>query len=198
MPIATINSGSIFYSIFECIFGKCGGQILRTVRRFSEVCESSGDDEDNEPEKAEAKSEQPAPSTLAGDIIGSLAFHAPDTPQVDRSETEVLVVSRRLGLFEENRYTSLGVGACLRWAYRWCPLRLLPPLLPLSLLRRPPLARRHRCLHEGSTADADVFAQDARYNLQIAFELARQYSTERATRQAADNDKLAPCPVFKP
>ena len=51
---------------------------------------------------------------------------------------------------------------------------------------------------EGNTADTEVLAQGTRDNLQIAFELARQYSTERATRQAADNDKLAPCPVFKP
>ena len=43
----------------------------------------------------------------------------------------------------------------------------------------------------------DVFAQDTRDNLQIAFELARRSLTERATRQAADNDKLAPYPVFK-
>ena len=50
--------------------------------------------------------------------------------------------------------------------------------------------------HERSTADTDVFAQDKRDNLQIAFELARRNLTERVTRQAADNDKRAPCPVF--
>ena len=52
--------------------------------------------------------------------------------------------------------------------------------------------------HEGSTADTDVFAQDTRDNIPIAFELARRILTERATRQAADNDRLAPYPVFKP
>ena len=52
--------------------------------------------------------------------------------------------------------------------------------------------------HEGSTANTDVFAQDTRYNLQMASELTRRNMTERATRQAAGNDKLAPYPVFKP
>ena len=50
--------------------------------------------------------------------------------------------------------------------------------------------------HKGSTADADVFARDIRDNLQLAFELTRRNLTERVTRQAADNDKRAPCPVF--
>ena len=52
--------------------------------------------------------------------------------------------------------------------------------------------------HEGSTAGTDVFAQDTRDNIPIAFEFARRILTERATRQAADNDRLAPYPVFKP
>ena len=43
-----------------------------------------------------------------------------------------------------------------------------------------------------------MFAQDTRDNLQIAYELERRNLTKRATRQAANNDKLAPYPVFKP
>ena len=52
--------------------------------------------------------------------------------------------------------------------------------------------------HVGGTADTEVFAQNTRDNLQLAFELARRNLTERETKQAADNDKIAPYPVFKP
>ena len=51
---------------------------------------------------------------------------------------------------------------------------------------------------EGNTADTEVLAQGTRDNLQIAFELARRNLTEHATRQVANNGKLAPYPVFKP
>ena len=44
--------------------------------------------------------------------------------------------------------------------------------------------------HEGSTTDTYVCAQGTRDNLQISFELARRNLTERATRQAGDDDKL--------
>ena len=40
---------------------------------------SSGDDEENGPDKAEAENNQPEESTLAVDVIESLALHAPDT-----------------------------------------------------------------------------------------------------------------------
>ena len=52
--------------------------------------------------------------------------------------------------------------------------------------------------HVGSTAGTEMFAQNTRDNLQIAFELARRNLTERATKQAANNKKLAPYPVLKP
>ena len=52
--------------------------------------------------------------------------------------------------------------------------------------------------HVGNIADTEMFAQNTRGNLQIAFELARRNLTERATKQAANNKKLAPYPVFKP
>ena len=52
--------------------------------------------------------------------------------------------------------------------------------------------------HKGSTADADVFARDIRDNLQLAFELTRRNLTEHVIRQAAENVKLTPYPVFKP
>ena len=52
--------------------------------------------------------------------------------------------------------------------------------------------------HVGRTADTEEFAQNTRDNLQIAFELARRNLTERADKQAEQNSKLKPYPVFKP
>ena len=50
---------------------------LSSAAVLREQSESSGDDEDNGPDKAEEK--QPEESTLAEDVIESLALHAPDT-----------------------------------------------------------------------------------------------------------------------
>ena len=52
--------------------------------------------------------------------------------------------------------------------------------------------------HVENTADTEVFAQNIRDNLQIEFELAHRNLTERATKQAASNEKFAPYPVFNP
>ena len=52
--------------------------------------------------------------------------------------------------------------------------------------------------HEGTTADTEELAQNTRNNLQIALELARRNLTERADKQAEQNSKLKPYPVFKP
>ena len=51
--------------------------------------------------------------------------------------------------------------------------------------------------HAGKTVDTEVFAQNSRGNLQIAFELARPNLTERATKQAVMNE-LASFPLLKP
>ena len=51
--------------------------------------------------------------------------------------------------------------------------------------------------HVGRTADTEELAQNTRDNLQIAFELARKNLTERADKQAQQNSKLKPYPVFK-
>ena len=52
--------------------------------------------------------------------------------------------------------------------------------------------------HVGRTAVTEEFAQNTRDNLLIAFELARRTFTERADKQAKNNAKLNPYPVFQP
>ena len=52
--------------------------------------------------------------------------------------------------------------------------------------------------HVGRTADTEELAQNTGDNLQIAFELARRNVTERADKQAENNRKLKPYPVFQP
>ena len=53
--------------------------------------------------------------------------------------------------------------------------------------------------HVGVSQDTETLAKQTRENLQTAFfELARQNLTERATKQAEQNEKLPPFPVFKP
>ena len=52
--------------------------------------------------------------------------------------------------------------------------------------------------HVGRTADTEEFAQNTRNKLQIAFELARRNLTERVDKQAENNAKLQPYPVFQP
>ena len=51
-------------------------------------------------------------------------------------------------------------------------------------------------LHVERTADTEQFVKNTRVNLQIAFELARRNLSERADKQAENNSKLKPCPVF--
>ena len=52
--------------------------------------------------------------------------------------------------------------------------------------------------YEGSTADAEELAQQARANLQTGFEIARRNLSERAAKQRAKNKSLPPYPVFHP
>ena len=55
---------------------------LSSAAVLREQSESSRDDEENGPDKAEAEKNQPEESTLAEDVIESLALHAPDMPLV--------------------------------------------------------------------------------------------------------------------
>ena len=64
------------------------------------------------------------------------------------------------------------------------------PRLPVDMILGIPHVRR--------TADPEEFAPNTRDNLQIAFELARRNLAQRADKQAEQNDKLKPYPVFKP
>lgn len=64
------------------------------------------------------------------------------------------------------------------------------PRLPVDIILGIP--------HVGNTADTEEFAQHTRDNLQTAFELARRNLTERADKQAENNSKLKPYPVFQP
>ena len=64
------------------------------------------------------------------------------------------------------------------------------PQLPVDIILGIP--------HVGRTTDTEEFAQNTRGNLQIAFGLERRQLTERTDKQAEQNSKLKPYPVFKP
>ena len=73
-----------------------------------------------------------------------------------------------------------------------------PSFLMFGRQPRPPIDIILGIPHERRAADTEEFAQNTRDNLQIAFELARRSLTERADKQAEQNSKLKPYPVFKP
>ena len=52
--------------------------------------------------------------------------------------------------------------------------------------------------HVGTTASTEEFSKTTQENLQFAFELARRNLSERTQKQADQNAKLRPIPVFKP
>ena len=63
------------------------------------------------------------------------------------------------------------------------------PRLPVDIILGIP--------HVGRTADTEEFTPNTRDNLQIALHLARRNLTERADKQAEENSKIKPYPVFK-
>ena len=52
--------------------------------------------------------------------------------------------------------------------------------------------------HVETTSNTEDFSKTTQENLQLAFELARRNLSERTQKQAAQNAKLRPIPVYKP
>ena len=64
------------------------------------------------------------------------------------------------------------------------------PRLPVDIILGIP--------HVETTSNTEDFSKTTQENLQLAFELARRNLSERTQKQAAQNAKLRPIPVYKP
>ena len=66
----------------------------------------------------------------------------------------------------------------------------LKPRLPVDIILGIP--------HVETTSNTEDFSKTKQENLQLAFELALRNLCERTQKQAAQNAKLRPIPVYKP